>query len=261
MLQLKTAICLESLRLPLKKAIDCASRIGAEAVEINGRTELRPREMTRTAVRHLKKILTDRNLAVCSYSFPTRRNLFDTDDLDRRLDATRQAMSTAYELGARIVSGSPAKIPDRETEPNDYQLMLAALTDLASHGQKVGCWYALSTSSSSPETYRELMEQLPPGVAIDFDPAGLIMNGHSPDDTLKQIGKHVMQFRARDAVRDLATARGIEVQLGRGSVDLPQMLGVLEEHQFNGHFVIERNSEEDPIVQCGQAIEYLRSFF
>ena len=73
MLKLKKGLCLESLRQPLKKALTTAAEMGADGVEINARTELRPSELSRTAVRHLKKMLADLNLQVSAIHFPTRR--------------------------------------------------------------------------------------------------------------------------------------------------------------------------------------------
>ena len=70
-----------------------------------------------------------------------------------------------------------------------------------------------------------------------------------------------MNFRARDGVRDLSLGRGLEVQLGRGSVDLPGLLGLLEENRYQGYITIERDSESEPVVQCAQSIEYLDNLF
>ena len=78
---------------------------------------------------------------------------------------------------------------------------------------------------------------------------------------MKTLGQHVMSFRARDAVQDLSLGRGVEVQLGRGSVDWPSLLGTLEENNYSGFLTIERDSEENSIEQCGQAIEYLTNLF
>ena len=53
MLKLKKAVQLESLQQPFKTALRTAAQMGADAVEVNGRTEVRAAEMSRTAIRHL----------------------------------------------------------------------------------------------------------------------------------------------------------------------------------------------------------------
>ena len=98
MLQLKKGVKLECLRLPFKKALETAARIGADGVEINARTELKPAELSQTGIRHLRKMLSDLNLKVAAVHFPTRRGYDETDDLDRRLQATKDAMAMALSL-------------------------------------------------------------------------------------------------------------------------------------------------------------------
>ncbi len=261
MLKLKKSIRLESLRLPFKKAIATAAEIGAEAIEVNGRTEIRPAEMTRTAVRHLKKMLTDLNLTVSAVHYPTRRGYGVTDDLDRRLDATKAAMKMAFELGCNIVINRIGSVPEDSASPR-WSTMTQALTDLGTYSQKSGAWLAARSGSESAETLKGLIDSVPPhSLAIDFDPGDFVINGFSPTEAMKILGPHVMSFRARDAVTDLSQGRGVEVQLGRGSVDWASLLGTLEEHHYAGYLTVERDTEENTIEQCAQAMEYLTNLF
>ena len=57
----------------------------------------------------------------------------------------------------------------------------------------------------------------------------------------------------------LAQGRGLEVPLGRGSADFPQLLGILEEHQYRGYLTVVREQAEQPAVEIDQAMEFLRS--
>ncbi|MCG8585263.1 MAG: sugar phosphate isomerase/epimerase, partial [Pirellulales bacterium] len=70
---------------------------------------------------------------------------------------------------------------------------------------------------------------------------------------------HIQHVYANDAVRDLAQGRGVEVQLGRGTVDYPEVLGALEERGYKGYFTVVRHDAADPATEVGQAIEYLRN--
>src|SRR6185436_5644226 len=100
MLQIKLAVELASLRLPLKKGLLTARELGAEAVEIDLRNELTPDDLSRTGVRQLRKMLDDLNLRISAVAFRTRRGYAALEDLEARIDATKRAMQTAYELGA-----------------------------------------------------------------------------------------------------------------------------------------------------------------
>jgi len=261
MLKLKKGLCLESLRQPLKKALTTAAEMGADGVEINARTELRPSELSRTAVRHLKKMLADLNLQVSAIHFPTRRGYDDPEDLERRIKATKDAIDMAYQLGASVVTNRIGRVSEDQDDQH-RQTLLQALTDIGLHSQRAGAWLAAQTTSESSETLKGLIDAMPPmTLGVDFDPGEFIMNGHSADQALKVLGSHVLNFRARDAVRDLSLGRGLEVQLGRGSVDMAGLLAVLEENRYQGYITIQRDSESDCAIQCAQSIEYLDNLF
>lgn len=261
MLKLKKSIRLESLRQPFKKALITAATLGADGVEINGRTEIRPAEMSRTAVRHLRKLLTDLNLQVSAINFPTRRGYGVPDELDRRIDATKSALSMAYELGCSVVVNKVGRVPDDVENPS-WTTMVQALSDIGNFSQKSGAWLAARTGSESGKTLKRLIDSLPiNSLMVDFDPGDFVINGFSASEAMKILGQHVVSFRARDAVQDLSLGRGIEVQLGRGSVDWPTLLGTLEEHNYSGFLTIERESDENSIEEVGQAIEYLTNLF
>ena len=140
--------------------------------------------------------------------------------------------------------------------------MVQALTDLGNFSQKAGAWLAASSGGEDGETLKGLIDALPVhSLTVDFDPGDFLINGFDVNQAMKTLGPHVMSFRARDAVQDLSLGRGVEVQLGRGSVDWASLLGILEENNYSGYLTIERESEENSIEQCGQAIEYLTNLF
>lgn len=261
MLQLKKAIRLESLNLPFKKALHVAAEMGVEAVELNARSQLRPNDLSRTGVRHFRKLLEDLNLKVSAVHFPTRRGYHVEDDLDRRIDATKSAMEMAYQLGCNIVCNHLGVVPEDQESPQ-WQTMLQALTDLGNYSHKAGAWLAAKTGSEDGAQLKGLLERLPLGaVGVDFDPGSLIVNGFSASESMQELGDRVLMFRAHDAVRDLALGRGVDVQLGRGSIDLPQLLSILEEHQYRGYVTVESHADNDPVVECSEALEYLQNVF
>ena len=92
-----------------------------------------------------------------------------------------------------------------------------------------------------------------------FDPGGLIVGGFSADEAIGALAADVAQLRARDAVRDFSRGRGVEVPLGRGSVDFPAILGTLEERGFRGSVVVGREGADDPPAEIAAAMEYLQN--
>ena len=261
MLQLKKGIKLESLRMPFKQALTTAAEIGAEAVEINARTELKPNELSRTGVRHLRKMLSDLNLKVAAIHFPTRRGYDDTDNLDRRVEATKSAFEMAYNLGCNVVTNRIGEIP-QDVSNERWLTMVQVLTDLGNASQKAGAWLAAQTGFDEAENLKGLFEAIPSmSIGIDFDPAQMIINRLDVLAGMQHLAEYVIHFRARDAVHDLSLGRGLEVELGRGSVDLPALLGLLEEKNYTGYFTVERDAESEPVLHCANAIEYLTRLF
>ena len=256
---LKVGIQLASLRQPFKKALHTAARLGADAVEIDLRQGLRPAELTGTALRQVRKMLEDLNLQVCAAGFRTRRGYGVTEDLDRRVEATKEAMSTAYALGAPVVINHVGRIPEEDEGPQ-WDALCEVLDDLGRHGQRVGAFLAAETGAEDAETLKRLIDALPPGaLGVNLDPGNLIINGFSAQDAVTQLGAHVLHVHAKDAVRDLAQGRGLETPLGRGSVDFAEIIGVLEHHGYQNAYTIEREHCDDPVAEIGYAVQYLRN--
>ena len=256
--QIKVGIQLASLRQPFKTALQTASRLGADAVEIDARREFRPAQLTGTALRHLRKMLDDLQLSVCAVTFRTRRGYNVLEDLDRRIEATKAAMEFAYKLGANVVVNQVGQVP-AEAEGPAWDLLLASLSDIGRHGQRCGAVLAAETGSESGSDLARLINALPDGsLMVNYDPGNLIINSFSADEALTALVSHIQHVHAKDGVRDLAQGRGLEVPLGRGSVDFPTILAVLEQHNYHGYFTVERENASDPVSEIGAAVDFLR---
>ena len=66
-------------------------------------------------------------------------------------------------------------------------------------------------------------------------------------------------MHAVDAVRDFSSGRNVEVELGRGSVDFPALLGGLEEYDYRGWATIERQDSEQVVDDVANAVKFLRA--
>jgi len=257
-LQIRVGVQLASLRLPLKQGLLTAARMGAEAVEIDGRNEVKADELSRTGVRQVRKMLEDLNLRVSAVTYRTRRGYQVQDDLERRVSATQQALKMAYELGTNVVVNHIGRVPEKGTPA--WTIMVEALTDIGRYGQRVGATLAAETGTESGEELAGLIAALPPAsLGVDLNPASLIINGHSPRDAAKALAQHVLHVHATDGTRDLAHGRGIEVQLGRGLAEFPELLGLLEEHHYRGFITIERRQGENAASEIADAVKYLKS--
>jgi sugar phosphate isomerase/epimerase len=256
--RLKIGVQLASLNQPFKTALRTAASFGVDAIELDARGELRPSTLTGTARRQLRKLLDDLRLTVCAVGFRTRRGYNVFDDLDRRIEATKAAMDFAYAVGAKVVVNHVGRVPDESGSP-DWDLLVASLSDLGRHSQHCGSVLAAETGSEAGPALARLIDALPYGsLGVNFDPGNLVVNGYSVDEALTALAEHIVHVHAKDGVRDLAQGRGLEVPLGRGSVDFVALLGALEQHDYRGYLTIEREKSNDPIPEIGAAVTYLR---
>ncbi len=257
--KLKIGVQLRSLRMPLREALVFASKIGAQAVEIDARTELRPAEFTQTARRQFRKLLADMNLGVAAVSFYTRRSYHDSEQLEARVDATKRAMEMAFQLGAGVVINQVGQVPEATDDPR-WTTLVDVLSDLGRYGQRTGALLAAETGSESGLDLRRLLDALPPAsVGVNLDPGSLIMAGHSPIEAVEVLGSSILHVHAKDGVRDRSRGRGTEVLLGRGQVDFAELLGALDERGYRGYFTVAREQSPDPQFEIQQAVKFLGS--
>ena len=258
MSNLKIGIQTRSLGQPLKQALHTASRLGADGVEIDARRELPPSELSRTGLREFHRLLSELSLQVSAVAFPTRRGYDDPEDLERRVLATHAAMRFAVDLGTDVVINRVGRIPDSADDPR-FGRLVEALTALGVYGERVGARLAAQTVES-PQQLARILQALPEhSVGVDLHPGELILAGQSPREAVETLGPHVLHVHASDAVRESAAGRGKHVELGRGTAELPELLGRLTEFDYHGWVTIESRESADPLSEIENAVAFLRA--
>ena len=110
---LKIGIQIASLGLPLKRAIPLVAEWGVQAIELDARRGFTPEEASQTVLRQLRKLLSDHRLRVSAVAYPTRRGYDTADDLERRVEGTKQAMKLAAAPGWPVVVNRVGEIPEK----------------------------------------------------------------------------------------------------------------------------------------------------
>ena len=255
----KIAIQTAGLRQPLPRSLQIAASLGADAVEIDARLELRPKELSQTALRQFRKLLSDANLRVAAVSFHTRRGYDVPDDLERRVDATRDAMRMAADLGAQVVVNRVGTVPEDQQSRGWFSLV-EVLTDLGRAGERLGVRLAAQTGAEAGPRLATLLAALPEGtIAVTLDPAALMLGGFSIDEALSALGPSLAHVYATDAARD-SGGRSVETPLGLGAVDYPALLGGLQEYGYRGALSIGCRDAADPAEALRDALGALRRF-
>ncbi|MEM6979837.1 MAG: TIM barrel protein [Planctomycetota bacterium] len=152
----------------LRRSLELVASMGAQSVELCGRTLVPISNLSDTGVRALRKMMDDLNLWVAAIRFQTRHGYDHLPDLDRRVEATKAAMKAAYQLGAPIVINQIGRVPQAPcSKPESAGLTqggplpTSVLQDLAAgHADESltkflsAAGNAASTHQSDPETTR-----------------------------------------------------------------------------------------------------------
>jgi len=254
--EINLAVRLSALKMPFRRAIHAAAKLGASSIEIDARQEIHPAQISETGLRQLRKLLEDLNLRVSSLRFQTRRGYDQVEDLDRRVDATKETMKLAYSLGSSVVVNAIGHVPHEQSDPR-WVTLQQVMNDLGRYGAKVGAFLCAETGSEDGKTLSELLNsQEDAFVGVAFNPGQLVINRFSAAEAMDELKDRIQIVYAVDGVLDLAAGRGVATPLGLGSVDFPELLGKLEDQHYRGRFVVGRpDSNQEEIAQ---AIQYLR---
>ena len=255
---LRRAIACHCLPQPIRRAIHAAVELGATGIQFNVRQELRPTDLSESGRRQLLHDLEIEGLTISSLAFPTRRSLYDPEQIEARIAGLKQTLEFAYQLHVPIVVARVGAIPS-DKDSADYQLLVTVLCDVARHGNRVGTTLAITPTRDSASDLKELISKVTEGlVGINFDPAVFAMCGRDAIAAFRELHEHVLHVTARDGVRDI-DGTGQEVTLGRGEVDWPELIALLTEADYRGWLTVDRTHSDDPDRDAERALAYLRN--
>lgn len=258
MVSTRIAVAAHCFSLPIRGVLRAAADIGATGLQFDARHDLRADDLSETGRRQFLQRLREHGLQVASLSFPTRRTLYDTEELDRRVGAIKSAMQFARELKATVVTTRIGRIP-ADVASAQYETLCQVLRDLAGFGNRVGATLAITPTNDSPDEIVALLSRIETGpIGVNFDPAIFVMTGHEPGDAYRTLYNVIHHVQARDGVREV-DGRGLEVPLGRGDVQWDELLALVDESRFTGWTTCDRTTGDDQAGDVGRAVRYLRS--
>jgi len=270
-------VMLDSFRKLPKEALLLAAASGADGIQLYAtHGELAPESMDAAARRDFRSRTADAGLkisAVCGDLGCGFANAALNPELIRR---SKLIMELAKELGTDIVTTHIGVVPaDKKAER--YAIMQDACGELARYANDLGSHFAVETGPERSEVLKEFLDGLgSKGVAVNFDPANLVMvAGERPETAVKNLGEYIVHTHAKDGrqifYRDPEVIFGLkpddgikqpsfeELPLGEGDVNFPQYLTALEATGYRGYLTVEREVGNDPCGDINKAVKYLRS--
>ncbi|MBV8782472.1 MAG: sugar phosphate isomerase/epimerase [Phycisphaerae bacterium] len=176
----------------------------------------------------------------------------------QRLERCRRAVEIAAELNIDLITLHLGFVP----QSNDpaYEPVLTRVCEIAKPASALGVSILLETGQ---ETASELLQFFNDvrcqSVDANYDPANFLMYGvGDPLDAVAVLSRHIRHVHLKDAVLSdhPGTEWGKETPLGQGQVPIPQILEALDEVEYQGPLVIEREYDES-LEGIRAAIEFI----
>ncbi len=277
---MKLGVCLESLRLPLRKGLDQAARMGAAGVQVDATGDLSPERLSATGRREFVNLLRSLNLQLAALNCPLRRGLDVAENLQPRIERVQKTMSLSYDLGARVTIVEMPRITgenknDSEPAPTSGGIILAAapmaadparllresLTDLGRFGDRVGASLAFEIGLDSAEKVANYLATFDSGaLGVNYDPANMYINDYDPIQSLTPLNGRIFHTQGRDARRSGVSRVASETPLGAGDIDWMTYVAVLDSLEYRGWITVKRESGDMRIEDVANGVSFLRRF-
>ena len=172
-------------------------------------------------------------------------------------------------------------VPEAGESHPRWAVMADACEQMGRYADSMGAYFAVETGPEPSERLRRFLGSLKSnGVRVNFDPANLHMViGEDIPQAVRNLGPYIVHTHAKDGDRYQACdpeqvyrmfaeggIEGIQISdyflekaLGKGQVDWPSYLAVLEEVGYTGYLTIEREVGENPEEDIREAVLFLKS--
>jgi sugar phosphate isomerase/epimerase len=259
MSRLKIGVRLESLGLPLRRALVEVGRLGVAGVQLDAVGDLSPNNLSQSGRRELRHLLRSHNLELAALGCPLRRGLDVAEDQQPRLEHVRRVMSLAFDLGARVAIVQAGQVPDEEKERERFERMTESLRVLGAHGDRVGVVLALETGLESGEVLAAFLSRFDTGgLGANLDPGNLLTHGFDPLAAARALNRRIAHVHAKDARLASASRAAQEVPLGHGDVDWMEFVAVLEEVEYRSWLTVERETGDSRAADVANGVAFLR---
>ncbi len=275
MAQFPIGVMLDSFRKPIPEALKSAAKVGAQGIQVYAtRGDLSPDAMTAVKRREFTQMVADNGLVISALCGDLGMGFHRTAENPRLVEASKRILDLAKELGTNIVTTHIGVVPEDTNHPR-YRIMQDACGELSRYADSVSAHFAVETGPETAATLKIFLDGLySKGVAVNFDPANLVMvTGDDPVQAVHTLKEYIVHTHAKDGVRlyyrnpeavygviesPIVTSPSFEeLPLGKGSVDFPGWISALRSIGYSGFLTIEREVGDDPYGDIARAVEFL----
>ena len=196
------------------------------------------------------------------YGGPATLGLVPAAYREKRLREVMSGADFAYKFGVTDVITHVGFIPENPSDP-EFNGVVCVLRYLAQYLKARGQYFLFETGQETPVTLLRTIEEIgTDNLGINFDTANLILYGKANSvDALDVIGKYVRNTHCKDGFYPTTGKQlGVEVPLGEGKADFPNIVRRLRELNYAGPYIIEREiSGEQQKKDIMKAKEFIAS--
>jgi L-ribulose-5-phosphate 3-epimerase len=178
---------------------------------------------------------------------------------EERREITLSAARFASEIGMSILTTHIGFVPP-SSDPA-YQRITQRVEEIADVLAPMNVTLLMETGQeTAPELLQFLNDLRRRNVAVNFDPANMILYGAGdPIDAIRVLGRHIRHVHVKDAtLSDQPRMKwGSEVPFGTGQVRPRRFLDALEAVGYTGPLVIEREAGKERLADIRQSIRAL----
>lgn len=265
--------------LGLLEGIRESERCGAEGVQLYAADEMDPRTITAAEKKALRQVLGDCHQTVAAVCGELGGyGLEKAEDNADKIAYLKQVIDLGCELDCQVVTTHIGVIPADQSLPR-YRVMLEAMQELGAYAAARGSALAIETGPERIETLASFVDACGAGVAVNYDPANIVMvTGVDHVEGVHIAGHRIVHTHAKDGVNiapveaeafyhgfaegGLEWSRTLdtilkETPLGEGDVCWREYLKALTDVGYKGFLTIEREVV-DGSEDIRAAVRYLR---
>jgi L-ribulose-5-phosphate 3-epimerase len=179
-----------------------------------------------------------------------------------RKQITLQAANIAQELGLSLLTTHIGFIP--QSNHPDYPTLIDRISEITAALSAHGITLAMETGQESAPELLQFLNDLPArNLAINFDPANMILYGSGdPISAVRTLGRHIRHVHLKDAIPSEKPMLewGKQTPLGQGQVDFEEFLLALHDVAYKGPLAIEQESHAPQAEDIRAAIDYMKRF-
>jgi sugar phosphate isomerase/epimerase len=269
-------VMLDSFMKPIPDALNLAAQLHVQGIQVYAtRGELSPEALTQAKRREFKQRVRDCGLVISALCGDLGQGFHKAEENPRLIEESKRILDLAKDLDTDVMTTHIGVVPEEENHPR-FRIMQEACGELSRYADSMQAHFAVETGPETAATLKRFLDSLhSKGVAVNFDPANLVMvTGDDPVKAVHTLKDYIVHTHAKDGIRHyyrnpeevyrivespIVTSPSFEeTPLGSGQVDFIGWINALDSIGYRGFLTIEREVGDDPYKDIAGAVEYLK---